>query len=293
MAFFEARGGVFTAMSSGFIYFSPAVVAAVTVYLAERRQRRTWGYYFASGLVANILFVCGTMLVMIEGLICAVIIAPLFAIIGGVVGLLMGAICRATNWPKQTLSSLVILPFLFASLERGMPLPESVATVERTVVVDASPDKIWRRIVDVPEIRPEEVEKAWLYRIGVPLPVRGTTTQTPAGRVRRVEMGKGIYFDEIITEFHEPSFLRWKFRYYDDSFPRYALDEHVVIGGSYFDVEDMSYTLVPHGALTKLTVRMRYRVSTRFNWYAVPAARFLMGNLLESNLGYYRGRSES
>ena len=95
------------------------------------------------------------------------------------------------------------------------------------------------------------------------------------------------------TAWDEHRRLRWSYRYYDDSFPRYALDEHVVIGGTYFDVKETSYSLVPRDASTELTGRMTYRVSTRFNWYAVPVARFLMENLLESNLAYYRRRSES
>jgi hypothetical protein len=37
---------------------------------------------------------------------------------------------------------------------------------------------------------------------------------------------------------------------------------------------------------------LRYRISTHFNWYALPVARWLLGNLADSNLAYYRQRSE-
>jgi uncharacterized protein YndB with AHSA1/START domain len=292
IAFHDKPGGVFAAMTAGFIYFSPVIVGAVTVYVAERKTRHGWGYYFVAGLVANLLFVAGTMLAMIEGLLCAILIAPLFAVLGGIGGLLMGAACRLTKRPRQTLYGLGFLPFLVASLEAGVPLPHDVSAIERTITINAPPEIIWEEIMNAREIRPGEVDRAWLYRIGVPVPTAGTTRDTGEGLVRRVRMAKGIQFDEVITDVRRPRYLRWTYRFREDSFPPHALDEHVVVGGHYFDVKDTSYTLTPRGPVTDVTVRMTYRVSTRFNWYADPLARALMGNLEESNLQYYRQRSE-
>lgn len=70
------------------------------------------------------------------------------------------------------------------------------------------------------------------------------------------------------------------------------LDEHVVIGGRYFDVRDTSYELTPVPEGTRVRMILRYRISTHFNWYAAPVAHWLLGNLLDSNLAYYRHRSE-
>lgn len=292
LVFFGEPGDMLAAMTGAFIFLSPLTVGAVTVYVAEKQQRRSWAYYFLAPFFANVLYVLGTMAIVIEGLICAAVIVPLFAVIGGVGGLIMGAICRATNWPKHVLYSVVFLPFLIAPLEHAVPLSDKLAAVERTVVINASPEQVWRQIINAPNIRSEEVEGAWLFRIGVPLPLTGMTHQTATGTERRVTMGKGIYFDEVFTDLQEFRYVRWTYRFHEDSFPRYALDEHVVIGGYYFDVIDTSYTLAPRGDATELKVRMQYRVSTRFNWYADPLARFLMGNLEESNLGFYKRRSE-
>ena len=71
------------------------------------------------------------------------------------------------------------------------------------------------------------------------------------------------------------------------------LDEHVVIGGHYFDVVDTSYTLRARGDATELTVRMSYRISTNFNWYARPVMQLLLGDLAQRNVEYYRQRSEA
>ena len=112
LAFFGEPGEVMAAMTGAFIFLSPMTVGAVTVYVAEKQCRRSWKYYFLAPFFANVLYVLGTMAILIEGLICAAVIVPLFAFIGGVGGLIMGAICRATNWPKHVVLSVAVLLFL-------------------------------------------------------------------------------------------------------------------------------------------------------------------------------------
>ena len=145
--------------------------------------------------------------------------------------------------------------------------------------------------MDARDIRPEEIDDAWLFRIGVPLPLEGTMLDAEPA-TRRVRMGKSVYFDEVITDSRPNEYIAWNYRYYADSFPRYALDEHVVIGGRYFDVRDTSYTLTRRGDATEVRMQIGFRVSTRFNWYANPVSRLLIGNLIETNLSYYRQRSQ-
>jgi hypothetical protein len=285
-------GGPYAAMTASFILLAPFAVGAVTVYAAERQFRRSWWYYGSAGALANLLFVIGTLLILIEGLLCAIIIAPLFALLGAIGGLLMGVVCRATNWPTPTVSCFVLLPLVLGGVDTDVSVPERTTTLERSVLVAARREVVWQELLNTGEIRAEEIDDAWLFRIGVPLPLEGAMREIPEGRMRRVRMGKNVYFDEVIDELRPNEYVRWTYQFYDDSFPPYALDEHVVIGGHYFDVEDTSYELASRGALTEVTMRLSYRVSTRFDWYAVPVARLLLGNLVESNLNYYRNRSE-
>jgi hypothetical protein len=204
----------------------------------------------------------------------------------------MGIICRATNWPRQALYGVSALPLLLGAWETQAPLPQRIAAVERAIVIQVQPAVIWQQILNARNIKPDEVHSAWLFRIGVPVPMAGITEQTPDGPVRKVTMGKNIHFEQVLTARLEHRYLHWKYRFRQASFPPYALDEHVVLGGHYFDITDTSYTLTPQGDRTELKVRMQYRVSTQFNWYADPVARFLLGNLGEVNLDYYRHRSE-
>jgi hypothetical protein len=256
-------------------------------------ERRTWGYYVRASILANALFVLGTLIIMLEGLICAILIVPLFAFMGALGGLTMGAVCRLTNWPKQTLSCLAVLPLALALAEQRLPLEDKISIVEQRIFVEAPAQQVWAALLNTEHITPQNYRPAWLHRIGVPMPLSGVTRSSVNGAVRRVTMGKQVYFDEVITDRQDERSLQWIYRFYPDSFPPFALDEHVVVGGHYFDFKDTHYTLRPSGAGTELQVRMRYRVSTRFNWYAEPLAQWLIGDLARSNLGHYRWRSEA
>jgi hypothetical protein len=294
------RAGIFTgnpdgpyaAMMGSFIYLSPLLVGAVTVYLAETVKRRSWRYYVGASALANVLFVAGTLLILIEGWICAILIVPLFAAIGVVGGLIMGLVCRLTNWPTHAVYGLAVLPLVFGFVETGAPLPNRFVAVERSVVIDAPPEVVWHHIHYTPHIDTKEAD-AWIYKIGAPLPQTGITAQADQGRVRTVTMTKGVRFEQQVVEWEENRHARWLYRFDAHSFPPGSLDEHVVIGGHYFDMQEGEFTLTPRGDATELSMRIRYRLSTQFNWYASPLARALMGNLEETVLEFYRRHSES
>jgi hypothetical protein len=292
LLFSGAGGSAWSAMAGAFIYTAPIVVGMVTVYLAERQHRREWGYYIVAPFIATVLFVAGTMLLLIEGWICAIVIIPMFAVLGAVGGIVMGVICRLTNWPRPTLYCFAALPILLASLGSAVPTPTGLGRIERSVVIDAPAAVVWRKLNQIENIRPEEMAEAWAMRIGVPLPMSGTTRQTPEGMVRESRWGKSVHFDEVIQVWQPERYLRWTYRFAPDSFPRHALDDHVVIGGHYFDLVDTSYALAAEGGATRLTMQVNYRISTQFNFYADWAAQLLLGNLSEVGLRLYKNRSE-
>ena len=284
-------GSPYATMLGAFVYLGPVVVGAVTVYAAERTERRTWSYYLWAPFVANVFFVLGTLLIMVEGLICAIVIVPLFAMLGSVGGLVMGTVCRLTHWPKQTLYGLWALPLMFGAVEARLELPVREHVVERRLIIDAPAERIWREIHQARSIRPDEVDAAWFFRIGVPLPQAGISQDTPSGRVRSITMGKSVHFEQVVTEWEENRHVRWAHRYAPDSFPAHALDDHVVLGGHYFDVDSSAYWLTPTAQGTELRVRMTYRVSTPFNWYADPIARSMLENFEGVLLRFYERRS--
>ena len=215
LVFSGKSGDPYVAMMASFIIGSPVLVSVVTVYLAERVERRTWGYYFVAPFVANLMFVVGTLLIEVEGWICAIV------------------------------SSVALLPLLGGAVEQRVHTTRLERVQQRDMVIAAAPEDIWRVLVDTRDIRPAEVQDAWMYRIGVPTPNAGIGDFRDGEHLRHITMGKGVHFDQVATDWEENRRVTWRYRFADDSFPPGALDDHVRIGGQYFDVSECTYSLAP------------------------------------------------
>lgn len=292
VVFSGPAGSALSAMSSGFIWLSPLAMGATTVYLAELQRRRSIAYYLFAPMLSTLLMVLGCLSIMIEGLICAILIVPVLCLMGSVGGLLMGLICRYMNWPRTTLHSLIALPLLVALLGADGPGPQHLGTVERSVLIQANPAQVWALINHIPDIRTDEISQAWTYRIGVPRPLSGITVTEGTQHVRKVVWDKGVHFDEMIQDWEPQRHLRWTYRFAPDSVPAGALDDHVRIGGDYFDLNDTAYTLTSEGQAVRLHLRISYRLNTDFNLYANWLAQNLIGNFAETILTLYQQRAE-
>jgi len=134
LVFSGEAGGPYNAMMSSFTLLVPVLVGAVTVMVAERTARRSWSYYFWAAAAANVLFVIGTLALTIEGLICCILAVPLFAVLGGIGGLLTGMLCRQKEWSRHSVHGLAILPLILGALEQQVPLPNTVLTAEQSRV---------------------------------------------------------------------------------------------------------------------------------------------------------------
>jgi hypothetical protein len=282
----------YSAMMASFALLAPVAIGAVTVVAAERTARRSWSYYFWAAASANALCAVVALLVTIEGIICIILAAPLFVILGGISGLITGLICRLTQGPRHGLYGIALLPLIFGGFEQRLPLPQTVLSAERVVLIEAPPAVVWQQLLSARDIQPEEMNQGWMYRIGVPLP-RSAVSELQSGTlVRHITMGKAIHFDQVSTDWIPSQRVLWTYRFASDSFPPHALDDHVRIGGTYFDVLDTEYTVSQVRGGSELRVSMRYRVSTNFNWYVRPIAAFLVGDFEKTALHFYARRAE-
>ena len=79
-----------------------------------------------------------------------------------------------------------------------------------------------------------------------------------------------------------------------DLIPPTTLDEHVRVGGPYFDVLRGEYRLEPLGSgTTRLHLSSRHRISTDFNWYAHLWTDAVMLDLQKRILFVIRQRCET
>lgn len=293
LVFMGESGNAYDAMMASFILLAPSLVGVVTVCVAEITQRRSFTYYFFAGALANAAFVMGTLLIMVEGLICAIVIVPLEALIGGIAGLMAGGACRVTRRAWRAVYCVAALPLVLGGIEQRIPLPAEIDTVTTSRLIAATPEQVWPHVMNARDIEPREMDRAWMYRIGVPVPLSAVTEIRGNETVRHVSMGKGIEFDQVVEAWEPPRRVAWTNRFTEDSIPAGALDDHVRIGGRHFDLIDAEYTLDPVPGGTRMTARMRYRVSTHFNWYARPLGRALVANFEQTALAFYARRAEA
>jgi uncharacterized protein YndB with AHSA1/START domain len=282
-----------TVMSAAFALGVPFAVGAISVYFAERSKDRSVMFFIFAPWLAVSLFVGGTALALIEGSICIATALPLFLLMGSLGGLLMGLFCRVVESSGRTLYSVAALPLVLAAVETLYVPHDGFATVERSVQIAAPVDRVWQLINFPTDIHPQELASGLAYRIGVPYPIEARTLEPRVGGMRKLIWQRGISFDEQITDWQDQRYIAWTYHFRPDSFPAGSMDDHVRIGGEYFDLKDTSYTLTPNAGGTRLDVRVTFRATTAFNWYAVPVARFMIGDTAETILGFYQHRAEA
>ena len=151
----------------------PAVIA-VTVALTVR-PRGTLGMVMASLTIA--LALAGPLLG--EGIVCLVLAAPLFYLVGGIIAM---AVDETRRRPDGGRLSLVIVPLVLAASLEGtaMAMPRDG---EASVTVAASGADVERALAAEPRFGP--VESPFL-RLGFPRPLRSEGTGLAVGDTRTI-----------------------------------------------------------------------------------------------------------
>ncbi|HKE93079.1 MAG TPA: SRPBCC family protein [Povalibacter sp.] len=217
---------------------------------------------------------------------------PIFLALGSIGGLAAGIASRVLVRPAAGVPVVILLPLVLSAIGPGNDSHDRLGEVESSVQIAATPAEVWQQLNGATDITPAEVDAAWIYRIGVPRPVAGVTVTPAVGGVRLSRWEKNVHFRERITDWQEARYVRWTYEFDAHSFPPGALDDHVMIGGRYFDLRSTSYRLEPSGGGTRLTLRTQYRVTTGFNWYSGAIADLVLHDFSDAILTMYRHRAE-
>jgi hypothetical protein len=110
--------------------------------------------------------------------------------------------------------------------------------------------------------------------------------------VRHATFAGGVLFIETVTEWDAGRRLGFDIRADTASIPPHTLDEHVTIGGRYFDTLHGEYRIEarPDGT-TLLHLSSRHRLSTTFNFYARLWTDAVMRDIQDNILFVIRNRS--
>lgn len=271
----ETFGGFFTVMSLAFFVIVPFVLGVLTVRQVEAPSRL---FRFFAPWIPMTLVVIAALALGWEGAICAVMALPLLLLISSAGGMMTYAEQIRSN---RTLPILLALPYLMAPVERKLPEPVRFGETVTSIDIAAPPTVVWPLIASVDSITPKEQRPALYLALGFPKPISATLSRPGVGGIRRARFEHGLTFTETVTEWVPGRRLRFTIHANTDSVPPTALDQHVTVGGSHFDVMSGTYELHPidDGRGTRLVLRSTHRLSTRVNPYAAWWVERIMASI--------------
>jgi hypothetical protein len=283
-----AGQAVLTVMTLDFMVLMPFVLGYLSVI---PHPNPSLPYRIFVPWIPTALSVAALAVFGIEGIICIVMAAPVLILFASVGGLVAGFVRLRS---ARQVAALAALPLLVGPIEGRIGSPVDVRTVVSEITIAAPPSRVWREIVSVPPIAQEELPPALYTAIGFPRPVSATIDGAGVGAVRHARFEGGVLFLETVTDWKENELLSFSIAAQTDSIPATTLDEHVTIGGPYFDVLQGTYRLEPLAAnATKLVLESRLRVSTHMNVYAGAWVDAIMRSIQETILVVEKRRAEA
>jgi hypothetical protein len=280
-------------MTLTFLLGGPIVIGFLTVNRAA--ASRPIGFWKSVVLPwLSVVFMLAVLwLFFIEGGICILMAAPIALFCSSVGGLVAALLARNLRLSGRTVTCIAILPLLLAPADAHLTPPLETRTVATEIRIHASPQTIWQNIERVPAISPAELQPNWTHRIGFPRPVEATLSYEGVGGVRHASFEHGLLFIETVTAWQPNQRLAFTIKADTAHIPPTTLDEHVTIGGRYFDVLDGEYALepLPNGDVI-LHLTSRQRLSTDFNNYAGLWSDAVMQSLQTSILQVIQHRCE-
>jgi hypothetical protein len=266
----QLNSNFFSVMSAGFIFLVPFVLGFISVYMAERKQPRRYYAWIVLPWTAVLIALAGTLITLLEGIICIAMFLPialLISTLGGFTGGFTARSIRSRIAKKLTMACVLILPLTTNPWEGKVFYELESRRAENTIDIQASPDIVWQNIESVRAIQHDELPFSWAHAIGFPDPIEATLSHEGIGGVRHASFAGNMIFLETVDVW-EPR-QRLAFTISAENIPLTTLDEHVRIGGPYFDVVRGEYRLEQLGPnRIRLHLTSEQRLSTDFNWYA-------------------------
>lgn len=299
--FFDPTEKYFEVMSKTFILGVPFSIGFISSWFGDKYPRQNVlaniiGFIFTP-ILGSIAFVVIALMIHWEGVICFILWLP-FIVPMSLVGALFGFICLkiiTVNRNKTFCVAVVaLLPFAASPLEHLQQAAAEIRTVQTQIKIHSSAETVWKQIRSVPMISEREQSYSFSHTIGFPRPLEAKLVGEGVGAVRYATFERGVLFVETINEWDEPHRLSFSIRADTKNIPPKTFDEHVTIGGKYFDVLNGTYWIEDAGnGDVILHLSSEQRLSTRFNFYSHYWTEYLMSDLQNYILAIIKKRCEN
>ncbi|MDX1952856.1 MAG: hypothetical protein SFY81_11790 [Verrucomicrobiota bacterium] len=213
------------------LFFVPLLSFLLVWFATEQLQNYGWGLFiglpfmigflsmlltppdspfskgFKNTLLALALTALLLLLLMIEGIICILMAAPLallLAWLGALLLYLLRNSYRSWNQGRIFSCSLLLLPFLMV-IEVFFPRTPSLIKVQSQLEIEASPLTVWSNVIQFPELPPPT---EWMFKLGIAYPLHATIEGTGTNAIRKCNFSTGTFLEPIII-WDEPNLLRF------------------------------------------------------------------------------------
>jgi hypothetical protein len=288
--------GADLSMTLGFLFLAPFAIGYVTIAAGWRFAPRPVVQWIFAPWLGVLLGTGIVWLFNVEGLICVVMFLPVALVLSSLGGICAGLTHRAWDRRAQraSLACIALLPLIIAPLEgQFVVAPVQHRVVQTEIRIHAPVDLVWHNIERVRPIAPGELRPVWTHEIGFPRPIEATLSHEGVGGVRHATFEHGLLFIETVTAWEPDRLLAFSIRADTADIPPTTLDQHVTVGGRYFDVLNGMYCIedAGHGDVI-LHLESQERLSTDFNSYAGLWSDAVMRSLQQSILEVVKNRCE-
>lgn len=285
---------LFGVMTVTFLFLLPTIVGVLTVYLSSEKRAKKFSYKFFTPWIPIFLFLIITISLAIEGWACWLMILPLFLITASIGGFIGGYLKLRSKNNKLNISIIVLLPFLISPLENLIETIPGTYKAYTYIDIKAPAEKIWDNVTRVSEIK-EEDDTAYLSNLlGFPRPVKAELDFEGVGAFREAIFTNGLVFNETVTEYIDNKKMVFTINANTYDIPSTTLDEHILIGGDYFDVLNGTYELEElENGIHRLHLYSNFKMKTTFNFYAGWWGKWIMKDIQNNILRIEKKRSEA
>ncbi|MBL0745962.1 hypothetical protein [Chryseolinea lacunae] len=291
----ELMATLFSVMSLSFFLLVPYGVGALTIYLSNIATVRSLKYRIFMPWVPILGFLALTLLLSWEGWACWMMILPIFLVFASLGGLTAGymRLKKSDKTNKLYLSLALLLPFLIAPVERMIGSIPGFYKAYTYIDIAAPKETIWQNVTRVRQIETHEDHGVLTNFLQIPRPIKAELDFEGVGAKREAIFEGGLIFDERVLQYDHQKRMTFSITPNTHEIPSTTFDEHILIGGKFFDVLQGTYELEPLSENNfRLHLHSEFKITTTFNFYASIWGRWIMKDIQQNILEVIKERSE-
>ena len=282
-------------VSIGYVFALPLILGAIPVILSTKEQLKSYLTYLILPWISVLTFFYLSFITGFEGLICLVIIVGPFLLLGSLGAFIFRLIkLKSKGDNSSRLYISLSIPLIILAAESFITPDDHYGTVTTKISIGADKNTVWNNIKNVKNITEHEIQPHFIHMIGIPKPLNGELDFEGLGATRSITWEKGVKFKEQITKWNEGTGFEYDIVINPDDIPPKTLDEHVMIGGKYFDAVRGSYSIRTVDETTQeVTLTSTYRITSTVNFYGMFWTEFIFEDFHDMILEVVKGRCEN